>query len=420
MDKKILRFLFRAMVVFFIVIFVMGFFSEFLKPLLLPNVNVAGMGNSGIKRQVKQAGRIEPLRSETLKCLEAVEILEVRAKEGAKVVAGDPLIRVRLRADEQGVESYRAIEEAFQELEEQNDWLIFEIDHAGDLISDLERRMANMETNMDVMTSMRDLGLLSEDEWQSWNQEFQDLRELMRQKTIERDNTIRWKDEERAMMKVKLENMSSRLEELRMSCLIKIDADGWVVAEVDGIVTKAPEKDMWIPSMEPIMEIAEVTDYKTVKLVTEISLSDYQWVGDSLLVYIRTTKGFLKTYTENIYQTDHQTVVFESLFNKAYEDEIRIGQTYDTMIEKQQRFMSTITIPKTLISAPGGFYDRGMATVKVIRQEEGILGDEFFIDEVPIRMIVVGDERVITLPIGGLVVLNGDDLESGTKVFISQ
>ena len=82
--------------------------------------------------------------------------------------------------------------------------------------------------------------------------------------------------------------------------------------------------------------------------------------------------------------------------------------------------MGTVTIPKSLISAPGGFYDRGMGTVKIIRQEHGILGDEFFIQEVPIRMVVVGDERVITLPLQGFVALNADHLESGTKVYINQ
>jgi hypothetical protein len=128
----------------------------------------------------------------------------------------------------------------------------------------------------------------------------------------------------------------------------------------------------------------------------------------------------LKTYTDNIYQTDHGTVVFESIFNKAFAEDIRLGQTYDTIIERKQRYLGTVTIPKSLISAPRGFTDRGTGTVKIIRQEHGILEDEFFIQEVPIRMVLVGDERVIALPLQGFVVLNADHLESGTKVYINQ
>ncbi len=420
MDKKILRFLFRIMIVFFIVIFFMGFFSEVLKPLLLPNVNVAAIGNAGINRRVKQTGRIEPLRSEAFKCLEPVEVLEVGVKNGARVAAGDRLFRVRLRADAGGTESYQTLERAFQQLKAQSEQLIYEMDHAAEPASDAWSQMTEMESQRSLMASMRDLGLLSEQEWQTWNEELEALRVLWSQAATDRDNAVRWKAEERALIKDKLENLAEKLEELQSQCVLQMDEDGWVTATFDGIVMTIPEEDSFISSLEPIMEIAEVTDYRSVKLVTEISLSDYQWVGDSLLVYIRTPKGLLKTYTENIYQTDRQTVVFESLFNKAYEDEIRLGQTYDTMIEKQQRFLGTITIPKILISAPGGFYNRGTGTVKIIRQEHGILGDEFFVDEVPVRMIVVGDERVIALPVGGLFVLNGDDLAPGTKVFINQ
>lgn len=420
MDKKILRFLFRTMVLFFIIIFVMGFFSEILKPVLLPNVNVAAMGNSGIKRRVKQTGTIEPLRSVTIRCLETVEILELAAKKGMTVLAGDPLFRVRLRANAGGVESYRALENAFQSLDDQVQRLVFDMNHSEESVADAWRQMTEMEDDLQIMESMQELGLISDQDFQSWNKELQDMRMIWDQSVDDRENRLRWKEQERVLLTEKLENMAARLEEMRSQCIMKMDENGWVRAEFDGIVMSVPEINCCIASMEPIMEVAEVTDYKSVKLVTEISLSDYQWVGDSLLVYIRTPKGLLKTYTENVYQTDHQTVVFESLFNKAYEDEIRIGQSYDTMIEKQQRFLSTITIPKTLISAPGGFYNRGMGSVKVIRQESGILGDEFFVEEVPIRLVVVGDERVITLPIGGLVILNGDDLEAGTKVFINQ
>jgi len=336
------------------------------------------------------------------------------------VTVGDRLFRVRLRSDAGGAESYRTLVRAFQQLKAQSEQLIYEIDHAADPASEAWNQMTEMESERLVMASMRDLGLLSEQEWQIWNEELEALQALWNQAVIDRDNAVRWKAEERALIKEKLENMAEKLEELQSQCVLQMDEDGWVTATFNGIVMSVPEEDSFISSLEPIMEIAEVTDYQSVKLVTEISLSDYQWVGDSLLVYIRTPKGLLKTYTENVYQTDRQTVVFESLFNKAYEDEIRLGQTYDTMIERQQRFLGTITIPKILISAPGGFYNRGTGTVKIIRQEHGILGDEFFVDEVPVRMIVVGDERVIALPVGGLFVLNGDDLDPGTKVFINQ
>lgn len=419
MDKKILSFLFRLMLVFFMVIFIVGFFSEVLKPVMLPNVNVAAIGNSGIKRRVKQTGRIEPLRSEVLRCLETIEILDVAAEKGAAVSVGDPLVRVRIRAGS-GTEPVRGLERAFDSLQDQSKRLLLQVNHADDEAWAAWTEYRQKESEILVMESLYEMGMISEREWGEWNKQLRELNQLWEQSAAMSGNEQRWKEEERKIVVERLERVLFELEELRAQCSVEIAEDGWIHSRIDGIVMEAPAIDCLITSMEPIMKIAEVTDHTSVKLVTEISSSDYEWVGDNLLVYIRTPKGLLKTYTENIYQTDHQTVVFESLFNKAYDDEIRLGQTYNTMIERQQRFLSTITIPKALISAPGGFYNRGTGRVKIIRQESGILGDEFFIDEVPIRMIVVGDERVITLPIGGLLVLNGDNLEPGTKVFINQ
>ncbi len=419
MDKKLTRFLFRLMVVFFVGIFGMGFFSESLKPILLPNVNVAIIGNTGIKRMVKQTGRIEAFSTESLRCLQRVEILEVAAKKGATVQAGDPLIRVRVRATGDQAPFGQVFDQT-ESLRRQLEDLEFQVYQGDNQAVQAWHDFSEQEEQARVILSLYELGVIGKREWQNWNRQRDELEISWKQALSSQADLTEWNREEASMIQGKIQQLTGELIDMQEQCSIEIDKNGWIVSPATGIVTEVSEVDSQVKPLDTIMKIAEVTDYTSVKLVTEISLSDYQWVGDTLLVHIRTPFGLLKTYTDNIYQTDHQTVVFESVFNKAFAEEIRLGQTYDTIIERQQRFMRTVTIPKSLISAPGGFYDRGMGTVKIIRQEHGILGDEFFIQEVPIRMVVVGDERVITLPLQGFVALNADHLESGTKVYINQ
>lgn len=420
MDKRILRFLFRLMIVFFIGIFGMGFFSESLKPILLPNVNIATIGNLGIKRMVKQTGRIEPLSTETLRCLQTIEVLEVNVKKGASVQVGDPLLQVRVRATSGDHDVYGQVFQQVENLRNQLGNLDFQVIEGKDQADEAWNEFKAQEEEARVIQNLYELGMIGEQEWQEWNRNREELEGLWKQALATQGDLTKWNREEKSMMQEKILQLTEKLTDMQEQCSIEIDEDGWIVSPVTGIVMESAAIHSQVQALDSIIELAEVTDYRSVKLVTEIGLSDYQWVGDSLLVYIRTPLGLLKTYTDNIYQTDHQTVVFESIFNKAFADEIRVGQTYATNIERQQRFMATVTIPKTLISAPQGFYDRGMGTVKIIRQEHGILGDEFFVEEVPIRMVVVGDERVITLPLQGVVALNADHLESGTKVYINQ
>jgi hypothetical protein len=420
MDKKLTRFLFRLMVVFFVGIFGMGFFSESLKPILLPNVNVAIIGNTGIKRMVKQTGRIEPLKTETLRCLQTVEILEVIAKKGISVQAGDPLIRVRVRAMSKDQDQAGQVFDQTENLRDQLEELELQANQGGNRAEQAWNDFSEQEEQMQVFSSLYELGVIGKQEWQEWNRQRDELESLWKQAIVSQTDLTEWNREEASMIQGKIQQLTGELIDMQEQCSIEIDENGWIASPVSGIVMEVAEIDSQVKPLDSIMKVAEVTDYKSVKLVTEISMSDYQWVGDTLLVHIRTPFGLLKTYTDNIYQTDHETVVFESIFNKAFAQEIRVGQTYGTIIERQQRFMATVTIPKSLIFAPGGFYDRGMGTVKIIRQEYGILGDEFFIQEVPIRMVVVGDERVITLPLQGFVALNADHLESGTKVYINQ
>jgi len=420
MDKRLTRFFFRLMVVFFIGIFVMGFFSESLKPILLPNVNVAIIGNAGIKRMVKQSGRIEPLYSESLRCLQQIEILEVVAKKGTSVQVGDPLMRVRVRAEVENPNPYEQAIALAGNLQLQLEELEFQVNQGDNQATQAWHDFSEQEEQAQVIVNLYELGVIGKQEWQNWNLQRNELEISWKQALSSQANLADWNREKGSMIQGKIQKLTEDLIEMQEQCSIEIDENGWILSPVTGIVTEGCEVDSQVKSLDTMMKIAEVTDYTSVKLVTEISLSDYQWVGDSLLVHIRTPFGLLKTYTDNIYQTDHQTVVFESIFNKAFVEEIRLGQTYPTVIERQQRFMGTVTILKSLISAPGGFYDRGMGTVKIIRQEQGILGDEFFIQEVPIRIVVVGDERVITLPLQGFVALNADNLESGTKVYINQ
>jgi multidrug efflux pump subunit AcrA (membrane-fusion protein) len=420
MDKKILGFLFKLMIAFFLLIFAMGFFSEWLKPVLLPNVNVAAIGNAGIKRRVRQTGEIEPLYAEELRSLERVEVLELAVREGAYVRAGQPLMRLQRRMEGDEDNRYESLADAVRSLEDQSRLLLIQVGQ-GDDESDLyEALLMERQAAYGEMRALYELGLISERNWMEWLSKTKDLEALWMEAQVSEGDQARWTEKERAILSEKMERTINEMEDLRARCTVTMDERGWIAVPFDGIVQELPDLNQQVEAMESLAEIAAISDYTSVKLVTEISLSDYRWVGDNLLVYARTPEGLLKTYTENIYQTDHGTVVFESLFNKAFDDQIRIGQTYETMIERQQRFLGTVTIPKTLITAPDGFYDRGIGTVKIIREESGILGVEHYVDQVPIRMVVVGDERVITLPLEGLVVLNGDGIEAGTKVHINQ
>ncbi|BES65634.1 hypothetical protein SANA_20730 [Gottschalkiaceae bacterium SANA] len=420
MDKKIMRLLFRFMVAFFIVIFGMGFFSESVKPFLLPNVNVAAIGNMGIKRMTKQKGRIEPLAMESLTCLKTLEVIEVAAKKGTRVEIGDPLVRVRQRANSEDQGSNELILAQIESLKNQLRELNLQVSQGDHLVDQAWRDWLAEDEKSGVIQGLYELGMIGKQEWYDWKIQDDELKSLWAQALLTQKNRQEWNQEESLMIQETIQDLTEKLMEMEERCAIEIDEDGWIHSAVTGIVMEAAEINSQVQAMDPIMKIADVRDYQSVKLVTEISLTDYQWVGDSLLVHIRTPYGLLKTYTDNIYQTDHGTVVFESIFNKAFADDIRLGQSYDTIIERQQRYLGTVTIPKSLISAPSGFTDRGTGTVKIIRQEHGILGDEFFIQEVGIRMVLVGDERVITLPLQGFVVLNADNLESGTKVYINQ
>jgi hypothetical protein len=413
--KKIINIIADVLFAFFAIIFILGFFSEQIIDIFMPKVNIMIPRNSEIVRSVECKGIIKPNEVYKVEVPIEMQIESYFVKKGERVSQSQKIFKVR------------NINDLIVKLEEVNQYLKDEKEKNATLVKSIKEeiqreRRDNLELKKLVRKKKEKESLIN----------FGDCDEMELEKIILNASIIQSKIgqlEEKKDLKLAQNKMSNNeikkylelKEKLEKWIEILNEGQGYYLAESEGVIYNLNEKYA-LKEGESVLEITSIDDYEDVKIKTTLTAEQFKKVGELQLLYAYVDGKKKKAYIDDLYTDELGNVFIEAYFYKEFDSNIVLGSSYDCKLEYKKRFMGTMTLPKSVIKAPIGFEEGTSGSVFVARREEGILGEEYFVDEEFVDMIVVGDYNVITEPLKNPYVITtvDDRIKKGKKIFLEK
>ena len=411
--------IFRNIVVgFFIVVFVMGFFSKSIINLFLPKVQVASAVEMPVERILVLEGTVEP--GSTVKVSFGGEVIvdEYYTEQGDVVSIGDPLFRVNR-------EYIGANNTAFEALKLQLEGEMLRLEgYKSEAFkaeeADIEVLKGKLNKSRVELLKQEELSDLKED---IFEQEMNLEKGRLELEGKKRDNTISIKEAE-----VRVKELQAELSEAKRQQHLysRPDAEGICYSRVEGIVVKTNTPGIVLSKEAVLDEIAEVGVNGQLLFAATAAGTEYDFIKSAGEIEIKPESGnsSCKVRITNLSRiAEAGRIAVKGELTGEDTANLIIGQELKGTIAKRYTHRGFYTIPKASLIAFDGFFEGKSGVVYLLEEKEGVLGKEYKAKQADIKILAVGDKDVI---VSGLesyenpkVVTNPSyKINDGTKVFL--
>jgi len=397
MKSKVLNITKGTVISFFVIVFILGFFSKSIVNLFLPKVQTITPVKGSFYETLNVEGEIEPKETFKVRLNGNVMIEEYFVQIGDEVEKGDPIFKIN---SDYGINRVdKSIEDLKLSVEKQRVRLeklqenSYEMDEKK--IKLLEERINMQKNQISKKEKLYKAGSITATELENSKQSLKEAEMNFEMQKIS-------VEEKKKLDSIAIKEVVSNIKELqreindiekRQNFYSDIADDGIYYSEIDGIFLKNSRMDGVVYRDTAIVEIGKVKNFDSVKFVTQIPQKHYDFVNNNRIIEIKNSQGNKSSLVRitNISKvvTNNMIEIEGEFSDEMVDEEPIIGQKFRGEIKK--KFVSEKVLPKSAIIPSGEFKAGNKGYVYVMVEEKGALGIEYIAKMVSITMTDVGD-----------------------------
>lgn len=426
--SKVLSLIKKITVEFFIIVFVIGFFSKSIVNYFLPKVTYEPVVTAKIIKTVDIEGFLEPNQIFKVRLGSNVIVDEYMVKKGEYIDKGQPIFKIN---DKYGI---RSSKEEIEDLEIKLEKEKMNLNKFTEkLAKDNDIRLVSLKEQIDIKKEelknsekLYASGAISSSNFEKEKQALRQLElnlELEENRLKESDNElyIQIKDAQNNIKKIKesLKQLQSRQE-----FYSEVESDHIYYSNTKGVITEINDTDTVLSGDDAVAQIGKIEDASSIKFVGYVDQRDEDLIqiGDNIRLQISGMNDSLKATISSISGiVDNEMLRIEGVFDKDTKAELKLGQKCKATITREAK--GDYVISKSSIVPDEELKPDNEGKVYLLEVKNGILGKEYIATEVKVKILDVGDEKVAVYGLEGYkkpnVIKNlSYKIRDGEKVFL--
>ncbi len=427
MNNKLLKTIKNIVIGFFVIIFILGFFSKSTIALFLPKVQVAPIMKSAYSKTLDIEGSIVPKETFKVRINGDIIVDEFYIKAGQEIKKDQPVFKINssfgIRASGQKVEDLKlSLDKNKLELEKLSS-KTYDVDEKN--IELLEEKLNLQKEEQKKLEELYESGSVAYSALEQSSMRLKESEISLEIKKIEIEN----KKSENAILEAELQNNIKKLQEEianienKKKFYSSLGADGVYHSEIDGIVLDINNTGNILSQDTPIVEIGLVKGFDSVQFEALISEEHYDFINSTMTIELDfENKSMPKEVkiTSLSKLSDNNMIKIEGEFSESTKEPI-IGQRIRGKVSKKYNLEGTI--PKDAIIPTGSLELGKQGIVYIIEEKQGVLGTEYFAKQVNVTLTGVGDNNVSIIGYESFtkprVIINlSYKIKDGVKVFL--
>ena len=416
---------------FFILVFVMGFFSKSIVNLFLPKVIVESALDGLVERTLNVEGVIEAKNSLKVRLGGAVIVEEYFVKEGAAVEVGKPLFRINkaygIKGNSQELEGLKLQVEAKGSKLNNLKKATYEIDKKS--IAALVHKLVKGKEDLAKQQELFSAGVISKQEMESFEADIEEQLFVIEVSELQLQDKKRMDEANIEELENEIKRDGLQILELQkqQGFYDSVDHEGIYFSSVKGVVTDLGDIQSIIPGDTEIVEIADISQDAALVYTASIMEEDYDFVKSAGEIQIgEGIKDSIYLKISSIYKLNDQNLYrLEAVIGSKESEKAVLGQKLKGVITQRFVLKGHNKVPKAAVISFEGYKEGSKGTVFLLEENEGILGMEYRAKELEVKILAAGDEEVIVSGMENLeepeVIINlSYKIKDGAKVFLWQ
>jgi HlyD family secretion protein len=416
---------------FFVLVFIMGFFSKSIVNLFLPKVMATPAIDAFVERTLNVEGSIEAKSSLKVRLGGSVIVEEYFVKAGDSVEVGKPLFRINkaygMKGYSQELEGIRLQVEAkrlrLNNIRQTN----YEIDEKS--IAALVNKLAKSKEELTKQQELFTAGIISKQEMESFESDIEEQMlaiEISELQLQEKKRTIIGNIKE-LESEIKSEELQILEQQRQQGFYDSVDDEGIYYSAIMGVVTNLGELQSIIPSDTEIVEIADISQDAALVYSANIMEADYDFVKSAKEIQIgEGIKDSLYLKISTLYKLkDQGQYILEAVMGSKDSEKAALGQKLKGVIRQRFVLDGHNKVPKAAVISFEDYKEGSKGIVYLLEENDGILGREYRAKELEVKILAAGDEEVIVSGLENMeepeVIINlSYKINDGAKVFLWQ
>ncbi|SCG83950.1 hypothetical protein DW1_2386 [Proteiniborus sp. DW1] len=427
MDNKLLKRIKNVVISFFVIIFILGFFSKSTIALFLPKVQVAPVTKSAYSKTLDIEGSVVPKEVFKVRINGDIIVDEFYVKAGQEIKRDQPVFKIDnsfgIRTSGQRLDDLKlSLDKNKQELEK----LISESYESDEKNIELfEEKLKLQKEELEKLEELYENGAVAYSILEQKKMELtaseltlEIMKHEMELKKSKKDMLVA--EIQRDIKKIQDEIASIENQKKFYS---RLGEDGIYFSEVDGIILDINTAGNILSQDVSIVEIALVDGFDSVLFEALVTDEYYDFINSTKRIELNfedkaMPKEVVVTSISRI--SENNMIRVEGEFGRSTKEPI-IGQRIRG--KAVRNFNLEGTIPKDAIIPVGSFDIGNQGIVYILEEKEGILGTEYFAKQVNVTLTGVGDNNVSITGLEGFtkpkVITNlSYKIKDGVKVFL--
>lgn len=415
---------------FFVVVFVMGFFSKSIVNLFLPKVIVESAIDALVERTLDIEGVIEAKNSLKVRLGGAVIVEEYFVKAGEFVAVGKPLFRINkaygIKGNSQELENLKLQVEAKNSKLNNLKQASYEIDEKS--IAALMNKLTKSKEDLAKQQELFSAGVISKQEMDSFEADIEEQLFAIQISELQLQEKKRNDEVNIAELEGEIKRDGIQILELQnQQGFYDSVEEGIYFSTVKGVVTDLGDIQSIIHGDTEIIEIADISQESSLVYTANIMEEDYDFVKSAGEIQIgEDIKDSMYLKISSIYKLGDQDLYrLEAIIDSKDSEKAVLGQKHKGVIMQRFVLKGHNKVPKAAVISFEGYKEGSKGTVFLLEEIEGILGMEYRAKELEVEILAAGDEEVIVSGMENLeepeVIINlSYKINDGAKVFLWQ
>lgn len=396
--SSVLSIIKKFVIEFFILVFVMGFFSKSVVNYFLPKVTYEPVIAARVEKTVDIEGFVESNEVFKVRLGSNAIVDEYMVKKGDYIKKGEPLFRIN---DKYGISSFsEVVENTKIKLEKEK----LNLDRLATKLNNEDIELISLKEKIDVQkkefTNTKKLYESGAIPLAKLEKEEQILRQLeleleSGEKRLEEDNKelyIQLKDSQNNIKKLQdeLEKMKSRQE-----FYSEVENDGIYYSDIEGAILELNTTDIVINGDDVVAEIGKFEDFSSIKFTGYVPLNDEDMIelGNKIEIQLDGMNDTIEAKISRVSGVvENGNIRIDGVFKKDTQGKLKLGKKYKGKIKDDVK--ADHVISKASIIPNGELKSCSEGMVYLLDVKDGVLGKEYIASEVKVKIIEVGDEMV--------------------------
>ncbi len=414
---------------FFVLVFIMVFFSKSIINLFLPKVLTEAAVDGTVERSLNVAGTLEAKKSYKIRLSGAVIVEEYLVKEGELVTVGQPLFRIDknygIKGEEFPLQSMQlqleSKELSLSNLKDVN----YEIEEKS--LNAMESKLSKSREELAKQQELYDAGVIAKQELEGYEdaigQQQLDI-ELFRLQLQEKK-----KQDAAAIRELENDIKNDRLQmaelQKKQDTYSGVDGEGIFHSTQAGTVLRLGEVQSVLPGETELLVLADNSGLDSLTFIADIPETEYEFaksageiqIGENVLdsVYLKISA---------IYPQGDLCRI-EAPVSKDEMEKALLGQKLKGIIKQRIVLKGHNKVPKAALVTFENYKEGSSGTVYLLEESEGVLGKEFRAKATAVKILAAGDDAVIVSGLESIeepeVIVNlSYKIQDGEKVFLWQ